>query len=99
NDPSVDLERFMLATVLERLDEDVAAQRRGEDREPGDCGAGDKVGEVAFENAVAAAHGGGRNMAKRSFEDKDVRRSQVQLGNEGNLGTRRIGNEREREAS
>ena len=42
NDPGMDLERFMRATVFEGLHEDVAAGRVGEDGEPGDCRAGMK---------------------------------------------------------
>ena len=68
DDPGVDFERFMLATVFERLDKDVAACRGSEDGKPRDRGAGNEVGEVAFEDAVAAAHGG--HSAWRSAASK-----------------------------
>ena len=57
NDPGMELERLVLTTVLERVHQDIAARRGSEDGKPGDCGAGYEVGEIAFENAVAAAHG------------------------------------------
>ena len=57
DDPGVDLQALVRAAVLEGADEDVAARRRGEDRQPGDDGAGDEVRLALLEDAVTAAHG------------------------------------------
>jgi hypothetical protein len=57
NDPGIDLEAFVLPAVCERADNDAATSSRGENWEPfDDCG-GDKVGVLAFVDAVATAHG------------------------------------------
>jgi hypothetical protein len=59
NDPRVKLQRLVLAAVLKGIDQDIAARCSGEDGKPGDGSCGDKVGLIAFEDSVAAAHGGG----------------------------------------
>jgi hypothetical protein len=59
NYPRIQLELFVLATVLERIYKDVAASGGGEDGKPGNGGGGDKVGVSVFENSVAAPHMGG----------------------------------------
>ena len=81
NDPRVKLERFMLATVFEGINKDIAACGGGEDGKPGNGSTGDEMGVIALEDAVTAAHGGGE---KSSFDLRIIadRRSQVQLGNE-----------------
>ena len=58
DDPGVDLELPVFAAVEERVDEDVAAGRRGEDREPLDNCGGDEVGGVGLVEAVARSHEG-----------------------------------------
>lgn len=58
-DPGIEFERFMLATVLERIDQDVAARRGSEDGKPGNGRSCDEMGMSAFEDSVPAAHGGG----------------------------------------
>jgi hypothetical protein len=75
----------MLSTVLERLEENVAASRRRENWKPFHNRTSHEVGAIWVVNAVAAAHSG-YALAKQSFEDKCV--PKLELGNEGRLGTR-----------
>lgn len=59
DDPGMDLKAFMLAAVLEGINENVAAESGGKDGEPRNGSARDEMGVRVFEDSVPAAHGGG----------------------------------------
>ena len=78
DNPSVNLQAFARATILKRLNENIAASGGSEDREPGYDGRSDEMSGARFINAIPTAHGG-------KFGEAQLRgqvRSQVQLGNE-----------------
>ena len=60
DNPGVDFQRFMLATVFECSDEDVAPWRGREDGKPGHRCASNEMRVVALENSIAAAHDGAK---------------------------------------
>jgi hypothetical protein len=54
--PGMDPQILVLTAVDQRLDEDVAARRAGEDRQPFNNGASDEVGTICLRDSIAAAH-------------------------------------------
>ena len=46
--PRVNFQFFVQATIFERLDQEIASRRRGEDGQPSDHGRGDEVGGMGF---------------------------------------------------
>jgi len=79
DNPSVNLQALMRATILKRLDENVAPCGGSEDRQPLHDGRGDEMSGAKFIDAIATAHGG----KLREAQLRRQVRSQVQLGNEG----------------
>ena len=58
DNPSVNLRAFLRATILKRLNENVAACASSEDRQPGyDC-RGDEMSKATFIDTVTTAHAG-----------------------------------------
>ena len=79
NDPRMDFEAFVDATIVERLDQNIATLRSCEDWEPCHDGSRDKVSRSGFVDLITATH-------RDEYLEAKLRgqvRSQVQLGNEG----------------
>ena len=57
NNPGMNLQGLMLATMEKRLNENIAPGSSGENGQPVDNSRGDEVGGVRFVNGVTAAHG------------------------------------------
>ena len=55
--PRVDFQALVLAAIFEGFDENIAAGRGGEERDPRDDGGRDEVGGVGLVSAIATAHG------------------------------------------
>ena len=79
NNPSMNLQALMRATILKRLNENVAACGASEDRQPRYDGRSDEMSGAKFVDAITTAHGG----KLREAQLRRQARSQVQLGNEG----------------
>ncbi len=56
DDPRMDLELPVFVAMNQGVDEEVAAGRGGEDREPFDDGGGDEIGGVGLVDSIAASH-------------------------------------------
>ena len=79
------LQGLVLATILERLQKDVTARRRGEDWKPDYGCAGNKVSDVALEDVVAATH---RGLSKWRSPASVTRKRSVPKCNLGTRGWR-----------
>jgi hypothetical protein len=78
DNPSVNLQVLVRATILERLDKNVAGFGGGEDRQPCYDGCGDEMSRARFVDVITTSHRG----KLREAQLRRQARSQVQLGNE-----------------
>ena len=65
DDPGVDLELPVFPAMNQGVDENVAAGRRGENREPFNYRGGDEIGGVRLADAIAGSHEGRREYGMR----------------------------------
>ena len=80
DNPSVNLQVLVRATILERVDKNVAGFGGGEDRQPCYDGCGDEMSRARFVDMITTSHRG----KLREAQLRRQARSQVQLGNEEN---------------